>query len=164
MYNPRGTTFIEVMLVVALLLGMFTFGGFALSRFQKSTASIASDRGVVNALSIAARRARSGASGTVWGVYIPYDESTRLASNIIVFSGTSYAARTVSKDMVFSLSDSIAFTSVDFSGSGVDATNSHEIVFAPLTGATTQYGSLVLSWFETTRTILIGSNGIPVRQ
>lgn len=164
MYNPKGTTFIEVMLVVALLLGLFTFGGFALSRFQKSMASIASDRGVVNALSTAARRARSGALGTAWGVYIPFDESTRLASTIIVFSGTSYATRNVSEDVVFSLSESISFTSVDFSGSAPDATNSHEIIFAPITGTTTQYGSLVLSWYETTRTVLIGSNGIPVRQ
>lgn len=161
---PRGTTFIEVILVVAILLVMFTFGGFALSRFQRSVASVSGDREIINAISMAARRARSGESGTSWGVYIPYNDTTRSTSTMVVFSGNSYATRTNSRDMTLSVNSNILFSNVDFSGSGPDVTNSHEIVFASLTGATTQYGSLTLTWSDTTRTLLVNSNGIPVRQ
>ncbi len=161
---PRGTTYIELILTVAILLVIFTFGGFALSKFQRSTATISGDREIINAISMAARRARNGASGTPWGVYLPYNDTTRSATNITVFSGTSYATRTVSRDLTFSVTPSILFASVDFSGSSPDVVSSHEIVFAPLTGITTQYGSIILTWFGTTRTVIISSNGIPVRQ
>lgn len=161
---PRGTTFIELILVIAILLVLFTLGGFALSRFERSVASVSGDREIINAISMAARRARSGESGTAWGVYIPYNETTRSTTTMTIFSGNSYATRTPSRDLSFSVNDNILFTSVDFSGSGTDETNGHEIVFAPLTGATTQYGSVILSWFGNTRTLLINSNGIPTRQ
>ncbi|HCC83360.1 TPA: hypothetical protein DEP96_00760 [Candidatus Uhrbacteria bacterium] len=161
---PRGTTYVELILAVAILLVIFTFGGFALAKFQRSTAVIAGDREIINAISMAARRARNGAAGTAWGVYLPYNDSTRSATNLTVFSGNTYATRTASRDLTFSVTPSILFASVDFSGSSADVTNSHEIVFAPLTGTTAQYGSMTLTWFGTSRTIVINSNGVPTRQ
>jgi Tfp pilus assembly protein FimT len=161
---PRGSTFIELIMVVALLLVIFSFGGITLSRFQRSTAYIAGDREVINVISMAARRARNGTAGTPWGVYFKYDDTTRTAINLTVFSGNSYATRITNRDLTFDVSNKITFTSVDFSGSGVDVISSHEIIFAPLTGTTTNYGSIVLSWYDATRTLIINSNGLPVRQ
>ncbi len=161
---PRGSTLLEILLVVALLLVILGVGNVALASFQRSTARLFGDREIINAITMAARRARTGASGTAWGVYITYNNTTRVATNLTIFSGTSYAARTTSRDIVLPLSNNVIFTSVDFSGSSPNVTNSHEVIFAPLTGATTGYGSIITDWFGITRTIVINSNGIPVRQ
>lgn len=160
---PRGITLIEVVIAVGILLAIFAFGGFALSRFSIAAANVSSDREVLNAITSAARRARYGEDDTAWGVYIPYDETTRVTSTITIFSGTSYATRVVASDITLSVSDDIRFNSVDFSGSAPDATNSHEIVFAAQTGGTTQYGSLVLEWYDAERTLTVNSNGLAVR-
>lgn len=163
MSEERGITLVELTMVIGILLAIFALGGFALSRFMRSTAAVSSDREIMNALTVAARRARSGSAGTPWGVYIPYDETSRSTDSIVVFSGASYAARNVSFDTVLSVSPDIAFSAVDFSGSAPDVTNSHEIVFAPLTGTTSQFGSLTIEWYEASATITIPSNGIPIR-
>ncbi len=160
---PRGITLIEVVIVVGILLAVFAMSAFAFSRFQIAAATVATDREVVNAVALAARRARNGHSGTSWGVYIPYDEVTRVTSSITVFSGASYATRDTSKDIVLSVSPDIRFTSVDFSGGAPDMSNSHEVVFVTHTGTTAQYGSLALEWFGASSTVTVGSNGIPVR-
>lgn len=163
MLKPRGITLVELTMVIGILLTIFALGGFALSRFMRTTAAVSSDREIMNALTVAARRARSGSAGTPWGVYIPYDETTRSTDSIVIFSGASYAVRNATLDMTLNVSPDIVFASVDFSGSAPDVTNSHEIVFAPLIGTTTQYGSLTIEWYETSATIAIPSNGIPVR-
>lgn len=160
---PRGITLIEIVLAIGILLAIFAFGAFAFSRFAGAAANVSSDREVLNAMTSAARRARSGNAGTAWGVYIPYDETTRVTSTMVIFSGNSYAARNAALDVTFSVSDDIQFTAVDFSGSAPDAVNSHEIVFAALTGATAQYGSVVVAWHETERTLTVNSNGLAVR-
>lgn len=163
MRRIHGITLVEVVLVIGVLLMIFALGSFAFARFARATAAVSTEREVVNAVTLAARRARSGNAGTAWGVYIPYDETTRTTENIVVFSGTSYATRNTSLDMQLSVSPDITFTSVDFSGSAPDATDSHEIVFAPLTGATTQYGSFTLAWYGESVTVTVNANGIPVR-
>lgn len=154
---------VEVTVVMAILVTLFVVSGVAYSKLQKSAASAVSDREIGNVLGAAARRARSGVNGTDWGVYVPYDETTRITTSMVIFSGASYASRDASHDIVFPVNNDIQFTSVDWSGAQPDVTNSHEIVFTSLTGATTQYGSVTVSWYGETSTISIPSNGIPVR-
>ncbi len=161
---PRGITLIELVIVVGILATVLGLSGFAFAHFAKAVSSVSSDRALANAVTTAANRARSGYQGTPWGVYIPYDEATRLTDSIIIFSGATYATRVASRDVTLTVSEDISFTSVDFSGSAANETNGHEIVFATLTGKTTQYGSVLFTWFGTTRTLRIGDNGIPVRE
>lgn len=161
---PRGITLIEIVLAIGILATMLGLSGFAFAHFAKAVSAVSSDRALANAVSIAASRARSGYEGTPWGVYIPYNETTRLADSVVIFSGATYATRTATRDVTLSVSNDIQFTAVDFSGSGVDETNGHEIVFAALTGKTTQYGSVTFTWFGATRTLRIADNGIPVRE
>ena len=77
---PRGSTLLEILLVVALLLVILGVGNVALASFQRSTARLFGDREIINAITMAARRARTGASGTAWGVYITYNNTTRVAT------------------------------------------------------------------------------------
>lgn len=160
---PRGVTSLEIMIAVAVLGIVFGMSGLSYSRLQRMAASVTSDREVTNVLATAARRARSGVGGTSWGVYIPFNETTRKTPSMVVFAGSSYAARDTSKDLVFGVSDDIAFTSVDFSGAAADTANSHEIVFSSLTGTTAQYGSVTVTYFDMSQTLTIPANGIPVR-
>lgn len=154
----------EIVLVIGMLLTMMGLSGFAFSRFARAVSFVSSDREFAYAVSRAANHARSGYQGTAWGVYIPYDEATRHTDSIIIFSGASYATRNAVFDLPLSVSRDIAFTVVDFSGSAADETNGHEIVFATLTGETAQYGSVTFDWFGATRRLVIGENGIPVRE
>ncbi|MCR4311871.1 MAG: hypothetical protein NUV56_01170 [Candidatus Uhrbacteria bacterium] len=159
---PRGVTTLEIVMSMAILAIIFSIAATGISRLQRTSANISSDHDIMGALTLAARRARSGRDNTSWGVYIPYNETSRLTTSLVVFSGTSYAARDTNKDITLSVNEHILFTAVDFSGSSPDVTNSHEIIFAQYSGATAQYGSLTLEWYGVENTIAIDAHGVPV--
>lgn len=163
MTHPRGITTLEILLVIALMAVLSLISIASFSRLQKTSANTSSDREIATIMTLAARRARSGHSGSSWGVYLTYDETTRAAQSATLFSGTSYATRTTALDIIYPLAQQIKLTSVDFSGTSPDVTNSHEIVFQYLTGNTTQYGSIIFEWFDQQRTLTVPSHGIPVR-
>src|SRR3989338_3472921 len=112
---PRGVTLLEITFVVAILVALFAMTAFGLSRFQRAVSTVVSDRDVTNALALAARRARDGMNDRAWGVYIPYNETTRTTSTMVVFAGSSYASRDASLDLTLTASDQMQFTIVDFS-------------------------------------------------
>ncbi|MFA5945309.1 MAG: type II secretion system protein [Patescibacteria group bacterium] len=164
MKNQSGFTFIEIIITLGIVGILFAVSGVALSRLQQSITSRASDKEVLAILSNASRKARHGSQGSSWGVFIPYNETTRSTGTITVFSGTSYATRTAVNDLVYSVNTDIHFSSVNFSGTAPDAVNDHEIVFNALTGATTQYGSLTLEWYGSTRILNVSADGIVSRE
>ena len=161
--HPRGFTLLEVMLTIAILGSIFLLSARGLSALQRSFAAQAVDREITSIVSTAARRARIGTHGSAWGVYIPYDNLSRSATTVTVFSGTSYATRDTAYDQIYTINDDAKFTSVDFSGVATNTGNDHEITFGLLTGATAQYGSVVIEWYGQTRTITIDADGFAVR-
>lgn len=164
MRNPQGFTLVEIVITLAIMAILFASAGVGLSRLEQSLAGSTSDREILHILSSASRKARHGAQGTAWGVYIPYDAGTRTATSVTVFSGTSYATRTAAYDVRYVINDDSKFSYVDFSGAGVDTGNDQEIVFDPLSGSTADYGSIILDWHNTTRTLSISADGIATRQ
>jgi len=162
--TEKGFTLIEITITIAILTILFSVGAIALSKLQSSLASSASDRQILFILSSAARKARHGALGTNWGVYIPYDPATRSTSTITVFSGTSYATRNPVNDVLYTVNNNILFPYVDFSGAAANTGNDHEIVFNVLNGSTSNYGSINLKWYNSTRTLIIDPDGFSVRQ
>lgn len=161
--RPRGFTLIEVMLTIGIVGALFFAATYGLSAFQRSFAAQTVDRELTNALSTAARRARMGKSNDRWGVYIPYDATTRLAATMTLFHGTSYATRVVADDQTYTINSHAKFVSVDFSGAAANTGNDHEILFQSLDGSTTQYGSVVVEWYGKQRTITIDPDGFAVR-
>jgi prepilin-type N-terminal cleavage/methylation domain-containing protein len=161
--NKFGFTLIELIIAVAILGTIFSAGLYGITRLNSAITEF-SAHDIETMLGSAARRARSGVLGTSWGIYIPYDEQTRRASQVILFSGDSYATRDQNQDIISVFNEDIQFTSVDFSGSGGATGNDHEIVFEVFSGQTTQYGSITIETFESTRTISIPEIGIPVRE
>ncbi len=164
-YNMRrkGFTLLEIIITVAILGSVFLFSIFGISKLQQSFAAQNVDREITNSLSVAARRARIGMHNGPWGVYIPYDATTRTATTIVVFQGTSYATRNIADDIAFSINTATIFTSVDFSGAAANTGNDHEIVFNSLSGNTTQYGSVIVQRLGQQRTITIDPDGFAIR-
>lgn len=161
--SPRGFTYLELMFTIAILGSIFILSTYGLSRLQRSFTAQSVDREVVSILSSAARQARMGVQGGDWGVYIPYDNSSRLATSITLFHGATYATRVFADDRVYTVNSNAQFVSVDFSGPAADTVNDHEIVFSTLSGNTAQYGSIILTWYGQTRTIIIDPDGFAVR-
>lgn len=151
------------MITIAILGSIFLLSTYGLSKLQRSFAAVSVDREVISILSTAARQARMGVSGGDWGVYIPYDNSSRLATSITLFHGATYATRVVADDRIYTVNSNAQFMSVDFSGPAVNTVNDHEIVFSTLSGSTVQYGSIILTWYGQTRTITIDPDGFAVR-
>lgn len=158
----KGFTLVELLLTTAILAIVFALGTGVFSLVQQTAAAASGTVAIEQILGSAARRARSGENGTAWGVYLPYDETTRHTNTITVFSGASYATRTVSRDVSYRFNQGVGFTVVDLSGAGSSAGNDHEVVFAALSGITTQYGSITLDVYGQTFTITITESGVPV--
>lgn len=158
----RGFTTVELLVTIAILVIVFSLGASIFSLVQKTAAAASGSVALEQILGGAARRARSGEAGTNWGAYLPYDEITRRASTITVFSGSSYAARDVSRDVFYRFNQGVLFTAVDFSGAGSSLGNDHEVVFAPLSGETTDYGSVTINIYGGAFTIFVSQDGMVV--
>lgn len=159
MKKERGFTLFEVVLVIGLLFAVFFLGLNIVTMPQKVTAKQGA-KTVEQILQNAARRAREGVKGTSWGVYVPYNETSRRASQAIVFSGVSYASRTVSQDVVYPISEYVAFTS--FKNNPASVGNDHEIVFDYLSGETAAASSLVLDFSGGSLELSFSSSGLPI--
>lgn len=158
----RGFSLLEVVLALGLLAAFLVVGVQVETALQNTIAS----RGVRqlnHVLSIAHLRAQHGVNGTAWGVYFAYDESTRVGTQATVFSGTSYATRDTSQDLLFALGRDVRFTNIQLGGATPSGGNDHEIVFSPFSGSTNQYGSITVASFNSTLTWNISSSGTFVR-
>jgi hypothetical protein len=154
----------EVLVSIGILALFFGLSFASLSAMHKTSIVRGSGDTVASAISTAALKARAGTYGTAWGVYFDYDDTTRIPVKLVVFSGASYATRNTAYDIEYPLGALPVFTTVSLQGAGVSTGNDHELVFAPLTGTTTQYGSVVLTAHDKVSTISISSIGVPTRQ
>jgi len=159
----RGFSLLEIVLSIGVLSALFFVGVQAESVMQNVLAGRGS-RQMESVLATAAQKARNGQNGTGWGVYLSYDNTTKIATQAVIFSGNTYAARDVTKDLVFPLGRTLRFTNVSLSGAGVSSGVDHEIDFAYLSGATVQYGTITIANFASTTQITLPATGIAVRQ
>ena len=159
---PRGFTLLEVLVVISLMTALFGIG-FSASSTLKNVIAERGARQVESLLLTAAGHARNGVGGTSWGLYLSYDPTTRKAITATLFSGTTYATRDAAKDIVFPLDKGLRLQTVLLSGSGASVGNDHEVVFAPFSGATAQYGSLTVDTYDRSTTIDISPSGTVAR-
>jgi|GEM_PF-967046 len=162
--SPRGFTLIEVVISLGILVLFFGLSFASLSAMQQTSIVRGSGDTVASAVSTAALKARAGAQGTPWGVYLDYDEVTRIPVKVVVFSGATYATRNTTYDIEYPLGVTPVLTSVSLQGAGVSSGNDHELVFTALNGTTTQYGAIVLTSQNRTSTVRISAIGIPTRE
>lgn len=157
----RGFTLLETMITIGILGMIFLVGLQANTIFQNVLAGRGA-RQVESVLGLASMRARSGVQGTDWGVYFAYDDVTRKAVQAVIFSGSSYAARDASRDIVFPLGRDLTFPTVAFSGIAPSSLSDHEITFTFLSGATSQYGSMTIASYASSTQIDVSPTGIAV--
>jgi len=159
MRKAAGFTLIEIILVIGLLTIIF-FIGFSMVTSVQKTLVRQSAKSFEQILRAAAERARSGEAGTAWGVYVPYNETSRHASQAVVFSGSSYDTRDLAKDVFYPVSSYLIFES--FKDDPASAGNDHELVFAYLTGQMSAAGSITLTFFDESLLISFSATGLPV--
>jgi len=110
-------------------------------------------------LTSAARNARHGANASARGLYLPYDNTIRLTDEVILFSGDSYALRDAVEDIAFDFDEGTTFDAVLLSGAVPSSGDDHEAVFSALTGETSQYGTITLTFRGETRIIDVSPSG-----
>ena len=157
--GQQGMTLIEMMIVIAIVAIIFGFSTVAFVRVQRSFLMQSADASIAQVLSTAQRRAQDGLQGTAWGVYFPYDKTERTATELIIFSGDSYVARDISRDLSFQISENIIFNDMALSGAGVYTGDDLELVFNLFSGSTSHYGSIELEIFDIEQTITITPQG-----
>jgi prepilin-type N-terminal cleavage/methylation domain-containing protein len=154
----KGFTIIEILIVTGIVT-IFAFAGFsAVTSFQRTVADLGL-KDVETILLSAGNRSRSGAEGTDWGVYFPYDEETRQTDSVVIFSGSSYDTRNTDKDVVLGFNDSLRFVNVSLSGEAYSTGNDHEVVFSLYSGNTDEYGQILLESYSATTTINVSKHG-----
>lgn len=112
----KGFTLIEVLLVVAIMLTMGTLATSFYGGFVSKQSSIDAQNKVYAIVRQAQAYTMNGRRGTQWGVHAQ-------GNSIVLFSGSSWAARTAALDQVIELpgnSTVNAFADIIFSrGSGI---------------------------------------------
>ena len=162
--KSNGYTLIELVIVVAIIALFFGLGFVSLNAMYKTSLTRAGSDAVEAALMTAAERARVGSQGTAWGVYVAYDNTTRIPTQAVVFSGNSYATRNATYDLTYPLASSPLISNASLQGAGASSGNDNEVVFAVLSGDTEQYGSVTLTYADKTVTLTISPSGIVTRQ
>ncbi|MBI5369962.1 prepilin-type N-terminal cleavage/methylation domain-containing protein [Candidatus Uhrbacteria bacterium] len=162
--HRRGFTLLELVMVVGIFSLLITVAATSAFSFSKKLNIGRADVQLVDVLTNATLKARSGDGAQSWGVYLPYNEATRVADELVVFRGTSYAMRDRAFDETYPYTTSSHFDSAVLSGAGVSTGNDHEVVFTAFTGATSQYGTITLNIFGVDQTILVTPEGFITRE
>jgi len=159
MKTVKGFTLLEIILVIGILSLVFFLGFNIISATQRTIARQEA-KNLEQIFQSAALQARNGVNGSGWGVYVPYNETTRKTHEVIVFSGLSYLSRDQTQDIVYPFNAEISFTS--FKKNPSSAGNDHEIVFSYLTGQSAATGSLSLTFFDEALNLSFSASGFPV--
>ncbi|MFC1655328.1 prepilin-type N-terminal cleavage/methylation domain-containing protein [Patescibacteria group bacterium] len=153
-HKKNGFTIIELLLVIALTVIIFS-GVFAVQgRFLVNTYLDTNTEQIVQQLRLAQMRSISKFKDSEWGVYFDEDVDGN-DDKFVLFKGSNYENRDQSYDIITNLPDSIALSSINLTG-GTDY-----IVFNKVTGATKNSGSIqIFDNQEGVNTILINGKGL----
>jgi prepilin-type N-terminal cleavage/methylation domain-containing protein len=162
--KQKGFTLIELLIsiaVISLIVGVSAFGA---SQLAKQLYLAPADSAITHVLTTAARHARNGIGDSAWGVYIPYDETTRQSTEAILYKGTNYASRDQSADISFPIAETTRFTTMNLSGASATNGNDHEVNFTKHSGDTGNYGTMTLTVFGQERIIAVSAEGFATRE
>lgn len=160
----QGFTLLEMMITVSVVVIVFAIGFGVLASAQRSIQSREAVVQLTHVLGVASENARMGNEGSDWGVYLDYDDATRLLSGYTVFKGSSYATREVSADRAYGISAEARISSANLSGAAPSGGSDHEVVFSIFSGGTSQYGSIIITAIGEGRTVVITEYGDVVKE
>jgi len=154
----------EVIVSIALLSLLFGLAIYATTKLSTQLFIAPADAHLLHVLTTASRRARDGVQSSAWGVYLPFNETTRVLSEVTVYKGQTYDLRDPAYDQTFSFSERVKFVSVDLSGSAPATSNSHEVSFDLYSGSTSAYGSIELETMGITRHVTVSPHGFVTKE
>jgi len=152
MKTNSGTSFIEMMMIVAILVILVSIAIPVFVFFQRRLEFNINTEEVINILRIARNKALASEGPSQYGVYF---DNVSSPNQYILFKGESFALRDDSFDEINNLSDNIEVYDIDLNGG-------NEIVFDRVTGNTSQPGSVSLRLrtdLAKTKTIYIEGSG-----
>jgi len=141
--KKEGFSIIEVIVVIVMIgiLAGVSFPFFSLIYTRNNID--AATQGVVRIIQQARINSEAMEADDTWGVKVQ-------SGSVVLFKGSSYAARNTSYDQVLSISSNISFT-----GSTIT-----EIVFAKLTGLPITPGTFTLTLGTDVRNVIVNSKGM----
>lgn len=140
----QGFTFVEVLIVLAVLVIVSALSIVALHTLTKKTDLDTTRDNIISTLNIARNKTLASEEATQYGVY--FDDSSD-PDRYIFFQGQNYA--TASFEEIHNLPSSIEISSISFNGGG------NEVVFRRLEGKTDNYGSITIRFSATSETRII---------
>jgi len=147
-----GVSFIEMIMVVAILVILISIAAPVFIFFQRGLEFNNNIEETINVLKIARNKTLASEGASQYGVYF---DNTSSPHQYILFKGESFALRDDSFDEINNLSDNTEVYNIDLNGG-------NEIVFDKVTGNTSQPGSISLRLktdITKTKTIYIEGSG-----
>jgi len=148
MKNKSGFTLVELLVTLAIIsiLAVVIFN--ALSNFRKNQALTMDTETVVEILRQARNQTLTSKNSSVYGVHFA-------SPDITIFTGAVYDPNSTT-NIKFVLSSTDTILSVNLNGAGSD------VIFKRLTGETDQYGTVVISspQISKTKTVTIYKTGL----
>lgn len=139
----KGFTLFQIMIVVAIAVGVFAMSAPYALNFYNNQIAEETRSNVMDALQRARHNAELQKNDSAFGV-----DFTTVANSYVIFQGVSYDDGIRSQDEVYLITDGVDLLS-DFS----------EVVFSKLTGLPNATGTISLTSGSLTRNILLGDNG-----
>lgn len=158
--NRPGFTLAEVTIVVFILGIIFSMSYYSVWAVYRTSLMRGSSDTVIMAFQTALTKAQSGEQGMSWGVYLDYDDTSRVPTKVTVFAGAGYAVRSTQYDIDYTLPANPRITGAYLSGPAVSAGNDHQVVFEPLSGTTLDFGRINLGGDNKAVNLHISSHGM----
>ena len=140
--DKRGMTFVEVLVVVAILIILTLLTVPAFRFFQKELELNSNVEEIIGILRLARSKTLASERGSQWGVYF---STSTIPHQYILFQGSDFSSRTTSSDEVYQLLEGLEISEIILSDlNGTDPPNApiKEVIFERLTGKTYQPGSI----------------------
>jgi len=135
-----GFSLVEMIIVIAIFALLFSVSSSIYNSFKSHSNLELATSSVVEALRLAGSSAQSGKGDSKWGVEI-------FSDRIAIFKGNTYASRDVAFNESFSFPN------------GINASGLGEVIFEKLTGATTTFGTIILTNIGEVKNLNINAKG-----
>lgn len=150
--KQEGVTFIELLVIIAILVVLLAVAVPAIYLFQRESDLNDKAEEIMNILRLAQNKTLASEGASQWGVYF---SSSTVPHQYTLFQGEAYSARTTSSDEIYKLSKRVEFAKIELAGG--------EVVFNQIIGTTDQSGEISIrlkSAPSKTRTIYIEDSGV----
>lgn len=152
MRNSFGTTFIELLVIISVLIILIAMSGQVFVVFQKESTLNNTTEEIVSILRLAQNKTLASEEADQYGIYF---NTSINPHEYILFKGSDFTSRDISFDKIYSMPKALEIYNINLS-------LGNEVVFNRLTGITNQAGDFSLR-IKTdpskTRTIYVEESG-----